>query len=646
MKRSIRGRFPRVFLAALPVAGMLTVAATAAVVSLSPGVAAADSPSYALSCSAAGIAISIPAAISEGVLSPNPVNSGSAVALVSNAADVTGGSLTGGTLLNPPDTGLGIEISFPVALEALTTAGDSVQFAGSIPLTVTGGTGTPSESVSGTFTVPATYPAGAVFVSVPATLSGSITAGASGTVSVGTPVFTAGTPLSLSLTITNPATSPPTVTPVPLTCTTTAAETIDTAAITPTPFIAVSPNSYAFTSAADTAPITVTGGNWQPSSPISLKWSAGGDTGNCTTNAAGNINAGCTITASSSEVGANQAPFSDSVVATGTNGAAQAATASAPVQLTPFVSLNTFCVATPTGLGQLQAPHTTSPSNPLTITQGFTTAPYKTPPPTPGVGCDPKQQIDVQVLGSYLYIWESQTGHNPDAAHVGLSPVQLGLDTNSSALGGNLPPCSPFSGTCVPAVNNGQFDQALGQLNTVTVQDDRGTLSGWTVTGQLESDFNNQTPIGPAVDNVIPADFLTWQPGVALATPGSLPNSNQNIPSCPDQTPPPTGYLACTGPSGTPAVGGAAVNGTGPTGTGGTGGVDSTPAEVFAGSPNTLNNLQGSADVLCATNASLDGGAAGGGGSFDCSAGLSLAVPPYVAAGDYRTVMDITVLGF
>ena len=55
------------------------------------------------------------------------------------------------------------------------------------------------------------------------------------------------------------------------------------------------------------------------------------------------------------------------------------------------------------------------------------------------------------------------------------------------------------------------------------------------------------------------------------------------------------------------------------------------PAEVFAGSP-TLNNLQGSADVLCATNLSLAGGAAGGGGSFNCSAGLSLAVPPYVAA--------------
>jgi hypothetical protein len=229
---------------------------------------------------------------------------------------------------------------------------------------------------------------------------------------------------------------------------------------------------------------------------------------------------------------------------------------------------------------------------------------------------------------------------------VNLSPVQLGLDTNSSAEGGNLTPCSPFAGTCSPAVNNGQFDQALGQLNTVTVQDDRGTLSGWTVTGQMESNFNNQNPKGPAVDNVIPADFLTWDPAVALSTPGSLPANNANTPGCPDQTPAPTNFPTCTGPSGTPAAGnaagGAAVNGTGATGVTG----DGVPAEVFAGSPEVLNNLQGSADVLCATNLSLAGGAAGGGGSFACSAGLEMAVPPYVAAGDYRSVMDITVLGF
>lgn len=276
------------------------------------------------------------------------------------------------------------------------------------------------------------------------------------------------------------------------------------------------------------------------------------------------------------------------------------------------------------------------------------------------------------MLGSYLYIWESLSpanGYNPyaggappafpgDAAHVIMSPVQLGLDTNSSAQGGNLPPCSPFSApdpvthlTCLqtgqPAVNNGQFDQSVGQLNTVTVQDDRGTLSGWTVTGQLESDFNRQGGnLGPAVDNVIPADFLTWSPNVALTTPGSLPGNNLNTPACPDQSPAPVGLPACTGPSGTPAAGnatgGAPVNGTGVAGVTN----DSVPAEVFAGAPNTLNNLSGSADVLSATNLSLAGGAAGGGGTFSCGANLLLAVPPYVAQGDYRSVLDITILGF
>lgn len=233
-----------------------------------------------------------------------------------------------------------------------------------------------------------------------------------------------------------------------------------------------------------------------------------------------------------------------------------------------------------------------------------------------------------------------------------------------------MPPCSPFllgagSPTSCAApdpftgplnqpvpVNNGQFDQSLGQLNTVTVQDDRGTLKGWTVTGQLTTDFENQGSVGPAVDNVIPADFLTWDPAVVLDTPGSLPSNNANTFGCPTQNPAPAGYPpigpvpACVGPSGTPAfgnvTGGAPVNGTGAQSVTG----DNVPAEVFAGSPDTLNNLEGSADVLCATNLSLAGGAAGGGGTFDCSAGLSLAVPPYVAAGDYRTTMDITILGF
>jgi hypothetical protein len=54
--------------------------------------------------------------------------------------------------------------------------------------------------------------------------------------------------------------------------------------------------------------------------------------------------------------------------------------------------------------------------------------------------------------------------------------------------------------------------------------------------------------------------------------------------------------------------------------------------------------LQGSADVPCPTNETLASGTAGGGGSFDCGAGLSLAVRPSMGAGDYGSV-NITVLG-
>jgi hypothetical protein len=630
-------------MAALPVVSVLTVVSAAVLSGATAGVAAADSPSQALACNAAGTNVPIPASIGEGVLSPNPVNSGAPVSLVANPADVPNGSLTGGTLLNGPDTGLGFEIQFPTALEGLTTPGSTIGFAGSTPLTVTGGTGTPTLNMSGTFVVPATFPTGNVFVSVPGSVTGTITAGSSGTVSVGLPLYTTSTPLSLSLT--GVSTSA-----IPLICTTTAAQTISSATITPTPFISVSPNSCDLVTATTTCSISVSGGNWAASSAVALHWSTGTDTASCTTGTTGALpgTLACAITAGPNETGTAQAPFTDDVIAVGTNGTGAPFTTPGPegaVLLTPFVSLNTFCVASAAGLTNLTAPTSgLSPENPLTITRGGN----GTYPPgvAPSVGCDPKQQIDVSVMGSNLYIWESATGANPDAAHVGLSPVQLGLDTNSSAEGGNLPPCSPFTGTCTPAVNNGQFDQALGQLNMVTIQDDRGSLTGWTVSGQLEGNFLNQNPKGPPVDNVIPADYLTWDPSIALTTPGSLPANNQNTPGCPDQTPAPAGFPACTGPSGTPAagnaVGGAPVNGTGPIGVTN----DSVPAEAFAGAPETLNNLQGSADVLCATDLSLAGGAAGGGGSFDCGAGLSLAVPPSVAAGDYRSILDITVLGF
>ena len=208
-----------------------------------------------------------------------------------------------------------------------------------------------------------------------------------------------------------------------------------------------------------------------------------------------------------------------------------------------------------------------------------------------------------------------------------LSPVTLGIGTGT---------------------NNQQLDQAQGLLNTVVVSDDRGTLGGWDVTGQLGGNFTNTASVGPTADNVIPADFLTWQPAVALETAGSLPANNANLPGCPTQTPPRPGYPSCTGPSGLPVplsgtnqgtAGSAGVNGTGA----GTGGVSSTPAEVTAGPTAVLNNPAGNAAALCQT---ASGTSPGGGGGFLCEAGLSLAIPPYVAAGTYTATMNIVVTGF
>jgi hypothetical protein len=245
---------------------------------------------------------------------------------------------------------------------------------------------------------------------------------------------------------------------------------------------------------------------------------------------------------------------------------------------------------------------------------------------TPGSTCTVNQTISAQVIGTSLTISEVMTPPNTTNSAVVLSPVTLGV---------------------LPGQNGTQFDQANGMLNTLLVQDDRGTLGGWSVTGQLGGDFLNATPVGPALDNVIPADFLTWLPAVALATPGSLPANNANTPGCPDQTPAPTLHPVCTGPSGLPSgtgvVGGPGVNGTG-AGTPGTS--DSAPAEVTAGNPAVLHNPAGTLDMLCATGGTGPGLHPGGGGGFVCSAQLSLAVPPYVAAGTYSATMNLVVIGF
>ena len=262
--------------------------------------------------------------------------------------------------------------------------------------------------------------------------------------------------------------------------------------------------------------------------------------------------------------------------------------------------------------------------------------------------CLVQQGIGQQVNGTDLTVTEyaatsgiGAPGQNPSAILVNLSPVTLGP---------------------------GVFQAGQGELNTVEVNDSRGTLSGWTVTGILESDF-----IGPNVgnDNTIPADYLTWNPSVSLTYPGNL--AAGVVPSG-TVSPPVYGPDACA--AGSAATGtnsnilcptvndnAGSNNPSGNAATGQVGG--STPPSNHAGDPNwPSTGAEGPSGLLYEAQAgpianlgTSDSGAAdfgsqpaqvlceaasgGGGGAFNCDASLSLAVPPYVAAGHYTATMDL-----
>jgi hypothetical protein len=292
---------------------------------------------------------------------------------------------------------------------------------------------------------------------------------------------------------------------------------------------------------------------------------------------------------------------------------------------------------------------------------------YGTPGVAPGPysngQCLVQQGLGQQVNGTNLTVTEYKAtsgigapGQNPSSILVNLSPVTLGP---------------------------GVFQAGQGMLNTVEVNDSRGTLTGWTVTGILESDFN-----GPNVgfDHTIPADYLTWNPSVSLTFPGDVADG-----VVPDGTvsPPVYGPDAC--PSGSqltnpddgtnsgilcPTVNDNAgannpagqTNGSQSDNFGGTNAgraITQTLPENHATDPNwpgsPANGPSGLIyEVVAGPIANLgtwdtnapDAGtqpaqvlceapSGGGGGAFNCDASLSLAVPPYVAAGHYSATMDI-----
>jgi hypothetical protein len=261
--------------------------------------------------------------------------------------------------------------------------------------------------------------------------------------------------------------------------------------------------------------------------------------------------------------------------------------------------------------------------------------------------CLVQQGLGQQVIGTNLTVTEyaatsgiGAPGQNPSAILVNLGAVTLGP---------------------------GVFQAGQGMLNTVEVNDSRGTLSGWTVTGILESDF-----IGPAVgnDNIIPADYLTWNPSVSLTFPGNL---NAGVVPFGTVSPPVYGPDACV--AGQPdggtnsnilcptLTGPSADNATGANPAGSTN--NTTSPENHANDPAwPVTNAEGPSGLLneieagpIANLGTSDTGAAdfgtqpaqvlceaasgGGGGAFNCDASLSLAVPPYVAAGHYTATMDL-----
>ena len=154
---------------------------------------------------------------------------------------------------------------------------------------------------------------------------------------------------------------------------------------------------------------------------------------------------------------------------------------------------------------------------------------------------------------------------------------------------------------------NGKTQVANGCLNTVQIVDARGTLVGWTTTGQLETDF-----LGPNVgahtwDHVIPASNLTWTPAISLTYPAP-PNG-------------PSGVLSevAAGAASTLPVASQAAGLNGATG-------------PYPGSTEATTPVD-----LC------DAPTGGGGGTFSCNAGLSLVVPAWVAAGTYQSTLDLVV---
>jgi hypothetical protein len=174
----------------------------------------------------------------------------------------------------------------------------------------------------------------------------------------------------------------------------------------------------------------------------------------------------------------------------------------------------------------------------------------------------------------------------------------LGI-TLSDAAPGATPPTVTMS----PVILNGKVQTTTGSLAPVTLDDNRGTLVGWSLTAQFQSDTFNCSGAGGAtcpgahpIDNTIPAsNLLLVTPSVACTDAGNNATVPPTPPSCViSEVTQPAGHVQVFGPSGS-----ATSLGTAPAG--------------------------------------------GGGGGFTANSPVSLLVPPFIAAGTYANTLNITV---
>ncbi len=207
------------------------------------------------------------------------------------------------------------------------------------------------------------------------------------------------------------------------------------------------------------------------------------------------------------------------------------------------------------------------------------TAPYTctTDGATGTTACSISQVAAVTVTGAALTITENSAGGANNQTDVVLSKVTL----------------------------NGTWQTTSGYLNPVTVVDARGTLAGWTLTGQFTARtktgywasnpngnpgaFENETPVGNAQDNYIRSAQFSWTPTANVGT----------------ET-----FNGTTVPMGR-------------------------ANEIAPGAMSTLSTSK--ATTLCSA------AAGGGGGTFVCGAPVSLNVPPWVAAGTYAATLNLVI---